>query len=166
MSSSTLYRVYRTKATQYAEMRNGWGTAPVIWSYLCVKYLHRQPHEYLLPNDTALWDLARSEVVPRELRLVHAFCCDQAMCPMDRLAELAEACEYAWRLTSTDSARVNHWATVANFLRGIARKPKQIGVALNCTSVCDIWSSYGTPRAESQRAAWDIFPYVDQRRAA
>ena|ERR1700691_2864514 len=44
MSSSTLYRVYRTRARQYAEMRNGWGTAPVIWSYLCVHYLNRQPH--------------------------------------------------------------------------------------------------------------------------
>src|ERR1700733_15232319 len=95
MSSSDLYRIYRTKATHYAEMRNGWGSAPAVWSYLAVKFLGREQHDYLRGdgNDSELWGLGRDSRVPRELRLAHAFCFDQAMCPIERLGELAEACE-------------------------------------------------------------------------
>lgn len=162
MSSSDLYRVYRTKTAHYAEMRNGWGTAPVVWSYLVVRFLGRARHDYLRENDQELWSLCRAERVPRELRLVHAFCCDQAICPLDRLADLATACEEVYRLTSAGPG-VNHWATIANFLRGHCRKPKQLGLGLSCTSVSDPWIGWKPQRTQ---APWDIFEYVDRKRDA
>lgn len=156
MSSSDLYRLYRTKAVHYAEMRNGWGTAPVVWRHLSNRFLGKEMSP--LMDDPELWKLARDTRVPLPFRLVHAFCCDQAMCPIDRLTELADACLIVWQATD-NGKMVNHWATVANFLRGHQRKPKQVGVALSCTSVSDPWISW---KQGLSQEPWDIFEYCSQ----
>lgn len=164
MSTSDLYRVYRTRATHFAELRNGWGSAPVLWRHLVVRFLGREQHDYLRSggNDSELWDLARDPRVPVSLRLAHAFCCDQAVCPVDRLKELAEACERVYEVTA-NSQGVNHWQSIAALLREHKPRARQIGVGLSCTSVCDPWSGW---KPQNTQAVWDIFPYVERERAA
>lgn len=162
MSTSDLYRVYRTKATHFAEFHNGWGSAPVVWSYLGVKFLGRERHDYMRSNDTELWELARDPRVPVSLRLVHAFCCDQTICPNERLGDLADACEYVAEATFAPG-RANHWQSIGQSLREHKPRARQLGVGLCCTSVCDPWSGW---KPELTQEPWDIFEYVERRRKA
>lgn len=159
MSSSDLYRVYRTKATHFAELRNGWGSAPVVWRHLVVRFLWRAPHDYLRSDNDELWRLTKDPRVPLPLRLVHAFCCDQAVCPIDRLTDLADACDCVYQIT-LDRQTVNHWAAIAKLLREHKPLARQVGVGLSCTSVCDPWSGW---KPENTQRAWDIFAYVESK---
>ena len=162
MSTSDLYRVYRTRATHVAEMQNGWGTGPVVWRHLVIRFLGRDPHDYLRDNDQELYRLAFDPRVPRPLRLAQAFCADLAFCPFARLEEFADACRAVYDMTS-NGRQVNHWATIASLLRGLRKQPRQLGVALSCTSICDPWLHW---RPQRTGKPWDIFAYIEQRAAA
>ena len=83
MSTSDLYAVYRTKTKHIAGFPNGHGTAPVIWGYLCVKFLNTESHSWLLNYGAAnqpLWDLVKDPKLSKELRLVHAMTFNNAVC--------------------------------------------------------------------------------------
>lgn len=156
MSTTDLYRVYRTTATPIAEFRNGWGSAPVIWGYLNQRYLGGDRFNWGLGRDCEpLWNLAKDERVPRAIRLVHAFTFDNALCPVDRTHELADACDDAGKLCDMPS-HVNHWAAIAAALREHKPRSRQIGVALSCTSVSDPWIDY-----HGSDKLWSVFAVVE-----
>lgn len=152
MSTSDLYRVYRTKTTHLAEFRNGWGTAPLLWEYLSERFIGAEYRWcFDAGKDRRLWDLATDERVPRSLRLAHAFTFDRGICPLTRVGELADACDEVGA-TCAKEQHVNHWAAVAKVLREARAKPRQLGWALSCTSVNDVWMEWkGEPKP------WDIF---------
>lgn len=159
MSTSDLYRVYRTKATHYAEYRNGWGSAPPLWNYLCNTFLGSTNGWLCFDKEQSqrLWDLAIDERMPRLLRIAHAFCFDRGYCPtlQRRVKELAEACDEVARVTSKPE-HVNHWAKIAADLRDARAKPKQVGWGISCTSVEDPWRDW-----KGRCEPWDIFGLVD-----
>ena len=66
MSTSDLYLVYKTTATHFAEFRNGWGSAPILWGYLSETYLGRP---WSMLDDSELWDLVDDTRVAPSLRL-------------------------------------------------------------------------------------------------
>lgn len=154
MSSSSLYRVYRTKARYLAEYRNSHGTAPVIWGHLTERFLNK-PFS-MFDDLTSLWGLARDTRVPRTLRIVHAFCCDDAFCPVDRISELADACEVTY-VATLKAGYVNHWQSIADDLRTHKAKSRQIGISLGCTSVCDEWEYY------KGSSGFDMMSYIDSK---
>ena len=154
MSTSDLYRVYRTKASHIAEYRNGWGSAPLLWGYLNEKYLGGTRYGWSGINNSPLWALSKDMRVPRSLRITHAFTFDQSVCPVDRVSELADALEEAGKICAHEQ-HVNHWASIAHDLRQTKLKARQIGFALSCTSVCDPWMSWrGDPQC------WDTFAAI------
>jgi hypothetical protein len=139
MSSSSLYLVYGKTASEVATYRNGWGSAPPVWDWLRAQFLSEEVRP-LFGDDKALWALARDERVPVQWRMVHAFCFDWAVCPIARLADLADACDYVGA-SLPDNGNVNHWPEIAAELRRHARrKDKRLqGISIGCTSVSDPW---------------------------
>lgn len=152
MSTSDLYRVYRTKATHIAEYRNGHGTAPLVWGYLNVFYLGGSRYGWGIGRDLdPLWALSKDPRVPRSVRIAHAFTFDQAVCPMERITELADALDEAGKVCAYEQ-HVNHWSAIAADLRAHKAKARQIGIALSCTSVSDSWIDWkGDPQG------WSLF---------
>lgn len=156
MSCSNIYKVYKTKTRELAEFHNSWGTAPVLWGYLCEKYLNQNSNFWLTAGfgkeDTLkpLWNLAENPTVPTCLRLTHAFTFKNAVCPPNKKDELAKACQEVFNLTY-DSIHVNHWKAVAESLKSCKINKHMVGIALSCTSVEDPWIS------GNGSEAWDLF---------
>lgn len=154
MSTSDLYSVYKTKAKHIAEFGNGHGTAPAIWGYLCKKHLNMESYAWLTAG-SKLWDLSKDPRVSTHMRLVHAFTFNRALCPLDRLNELAEACEKVYTITYEDCpTHVNHWQSVANELRKIKPNKRSLGIGLSCTSIADHWLGW---KGEEINKLWNIF---------
>ena len=154
MSTSDLYTVFKTKSRHIAEYSNGHGTAPAIWGYLCNKYLHMERHSWISGVQKDLWNLADNPDVPKELRIVHAFTFDRAICPIDKIDELADACDKVYTLTHEDCPNnVNHWQAVANSLRNVKKDKRALGIGLSCTSISDPWCDWNG----KQYKVWDIF---------
>lgn len=155
MSSSSLYKVYKTKTKEIAEFRNGWGTAPVIWGYLLEKYLHLDKLAWFGndENQKKLWKLITDSSVPTNLRLVLGLTLDDAICPYVKKDELAKACQEVFEFTY-DSKSVNHWKSVGESLKLCKPDKKMIGIALSCTSVADQWIDGKGDKA------WDLFSVI------
>jgi hypothetical protein len=159
MSTSDLYRLYRTKATHFAEFRNGWGSAPILWGHLCVTYLGREFHGWggLTGNDQKpLWDLVHNKKVPECVRIAHAFTMDYSYCPVARIKDAADMFSHVGQIVVHENY-VNHWPAFAESLRVHKAKSRQLGVALSCTSVSDPWCQW-TP----EKKPWDIFEVLQR----
>jgi len=161
VSTSNLYAVYKTKTKEIAEFPNGWGTAPVIYDYLCEKYLNVKKNAWLhqfsspTPNFKIqyLWDLTKNLSVPASIRLVHAFTYINHVCPSNRILELAQACQEFYDITN-DNKRVNHWELIANTLKSFKINKKMIGIALSCSSIQNPWINANGKNAD------DIFSQI------
>ncbi len=140
MSTSDLYFVNKKSTRHIAEFRDGHGTAPVLWSVLCVEYLGWDEYDWSFGHEgkmRSLWELAFDPRVPFHLRLCHAFTFDRAVCPKDKLLELASAC-----VETSDKippGKINHWKAIADMLLKLRTPGQSIGVALSPTSVSDCW---------------------------
>ena len=144
MSTSDLYKVYKTKAKHMAEYRNGWGTGPALWGYMCQKYLGLDNNDWLIHSQNdPMWALRLDKGVPRNIRLVHAMCYDHVVIPKTMLSEMADACSEVYSLTQAiHPEQANHWADIAADLRKAKVEKRCLGVGLSCTSVCDNWCSW------------------------
>lgn len=161
MSTSDLYSVYKTKTKHLAEFPNGHGTAPVIWGYLCEKYLGQEKIAWLHGHDNKkLWDLVWDNNVPKDFRIVHAFTFDHAVCPNDKIKDLAESCLSVYQKT-IDPTQVNHWENIGNFLKSFKPISRSKGVGLSCTSVCDNWIGWGRYVKIKGDNSWNIFSIFD-----
>jgi len=109
-----------------------------------------------------LWSLADSIYslkVPRELRLVHAFSLDRAVCPINKIEDLANCCEKAYEVIfKKEPTHINHWKRLADELRNIKPNKKSLGIGLSCSSVCDPWIDWN---GNDMDRLWDIFSMVD-----
>lgn len=139
MSTSDLYAVFRKSTRHLSEYRNGWGSAPILWDYLCRTYLGRETWSFMGENKD-LWQLASDQRVPLDLRLAHAFTFDGTFCPRSRAKELGASLQRAGRKVAVTD-RVNHWFDIGADLlaNGMARAQ---GFALSCTSVNDVWCEW------------------------
>lgn len=147
MSYSTLYLLNKKSTRPIAELPNGFGTAPVIWNYLCEVYLHKPASHWLHePNDKTLWGLVIAGNVPRAFRLAQALCYDHAYCPKHRTEELANVLREVYVCTNAKYPNnVNHWLTIVRKLEVFAELksfPRAQGLALNCTNVQDVWMEW------------------------
>lgn len=149
MSTSDLYKVYKTRAVHVTEYGNGWGTGPVLWGYLCVKHLGVQEIDWMLRHSLSsterhpIWALRYDKNISRNIRLVHAMCCDHVVISKDLIPVMANACDEVYKTTHEFFPdKVNHWADIAKDLREIKIEKRCQGVGLSCTSVCDNWMSW------------------------
>jgi hypothetical protein len=144
MSTSDLYKVYKTKAKHVAEYRNGWGTGPVLWDYLCVNHLGLPDMDWLINSSHhPMWALKVDKGIHRNMRLVHAMCHDHVIISKELMPAVADACDYVYKYThELFPNKANHWAEIAEDLRKIKVDKRCLGVGLSCTSVCDNWISW------------------------
>ena len=118
MSTSNLYKLYKTKTRKIAEFQNGWGSAPALWSYLCVKFLNWQDSAWLINSGEKLrplWNLVLNPNVPTCLRIAHAFTFDKSACPIIKIPDLIKACQETYTITHKDGY-ANHWGNIARTL--------------------------------------------------
>lgn len=144
MSTSNLYQLFKTKTTLITEFKNGWGTAPPLWDYLSTKYLKWNKLEWILKDGTGsqpLWDLTINPNIPTCLRITHALCLNNTYCPINKINDLANACQETYTILYKENS-VNHWESIANTLKNTKINKKCIGITLSCTSVSDPWEEY------------------------
>jgi hypothetical protein len=141
MSTTTLYKVYKRSTIGLEEFDNGNLSARPLWDYLAKTYLgwgDDWQHTKSPEDDKALWRLARDRRVPRPLRLCHAMTFDHAVIPPHGFREASDVCFEV----GTTLLRNSHWAGIGTAIGRVVHAepdPLLCGIALNCTSVNDIW---------------------------
>jgi hypothetical protein len=164
MSYSTLYAVFRTKASALEEYTNGWGTGPLVWGYLNEKFLSRERHEWGGGNnDGKLWGLATDPRVDLALRACLAMTFDYAVVPRAHLKEMGELLQKGGEILAAHTpGYVNHFPQIGKNMTSLKLDSRAVGVGLNCTSVGDIWSEW----VPARKQAFDVWGYIGKARAA
>ncbi|WP_282265515.1 hypothetical protein [Stenotrophomonas sp. PS02298] len=159
MSTSALCAVFKTKAVPVAEYRNGYGTGPVIWTYLSDRYLGGRNWG---SAGGELWALAKDESIPFSLRAAHAMTFDQALVrPTDCLSFACLIEEAAAILEQWNPEYVNHFGAIASDLKGIQLDHRALGMGLCCSSVADVWRSW--QGIKTGRRPVDCLAYITGR---
>lgn len=160
MSYSTLYAIYKTKAAEVSEYRNGWGSGPIIWDYLSKEFLGLPGWSF--SNDSGLWGLAIDPKVPLGLRACLAITLDYAMVLAKDAKIMAEAIRQGgFVMDKFAPDRVNHFPRIAHDMSETKLDKRAIGFGLNCTSVSDTWGQkkkyWGKP--------FDCYAYITKEAA-
>lgn len=166
MSRSTLLEVYKTKAVRALELHNSWGTGPVMWDFFYEKHcwdgegwgqaIYGQggatsfcrPYAiYMDPkNMHEIFAKLTDTSIPFHHRAGLFLTCDRVILRTEDLLKLAEP--FALLAVETRGyckpKFANHWETISQFISKKAKDhdPGMLGVALNCTSVSDVWDGY------------------------
>ena len=142
MSCSTLYEVHPSHVVEIAEYRNSFHSSMALWQFAAKRYCRFLEGFPLFDSSRqqAVWDCYKRFDVPEPIRIAMAFTLDGIIIP-------ASECELLGLKLLTVGAEVskterypNHWDAIAKDI--VAHKPSgksAIGVALNGTSVSDIW---------------------------
>lgn len=147
MSRSTIYAVYRTKATPIAEFSNGWGSAPPLWDYLWDTYIDPSKQTTWLTCDgwNRLYPFIHDARLAECLRRCLAWTFDDFIIKRSQLTAMAASCCY-----TDEAVRAHgkwgwtHWVAFARCLKEYGDKShdrRLLGVGLSCTSVADPWSA-------------------------
>lgn len=163
MSYSHLVRVYKTKVVHFHSYPNSWGTAPAIWDFLANEYLGWEHTLGRTDSDIEkLWNLQHDTSIPMHLRMCLGMTFDFAFAPHNALAELADHIDAAGRdIARKWPDRVNHWPLIAIDLRTqatIKQDHRLRGIALECTSVSDIWA--GASKDILADLPFDFFEHI------
>ena len=171
MSTSDLYILNGKSVTHWAEFRNGWGSAPVVWDYLAEKYLTGNFTDYMRRDYIGferkcrlVWALNGDDRLTEDERFALLLTFDRAFVPRDRLRGAADLCADFARRTSHIEG-VNHWAAIGKSLEAMstARLGRHArGACLSCTSVNDEWLN----NKEWPKDAWPIFADHDRAKEA
>lgn len=141
MSSSRLYKVYKTKAVRVDSFQNGHGTASVLWRYMCKNYLNKEEHSWLMGDSEDLWELYNNLSVPVHMRFALMVTFDNGIV---ELRDAQKAADYSLATFETIYQKdvVNHWLALSgSYARYVGAKDRRcVGLALGCTSVHDPWS--------------------------
>ena len=74
MSHSTLYKVYKSKASEFNTYGNGWGSAVPIWKLLTEQYLNAEFSTF--GDMEPLWNLYSDKNIPIHRRFALLFTFD------------------------------------------------------------------------------------------
>lgn len=178
MSSSTLWRVFKTTARVVNRYTNGSGSGPPVWDLLWRTYVGptlgeadmagvayrpkddpclrlRYPlHEHGLRD--RLWALANDTRVAEHHHVALCVTADRTLVGVPNLVECAEHLErVAAEIVAGGSW--SHMAAIAADLRAESKSKRDrrvIGYGLGCTSVCDPWETWAR---EKTPEPWPIF---------
>lgn len=134
MSYSTVIKVWPgEKSEEGEELRNGWGSGPVIWNNMAMKYLGLPAHQYMMKIDS-LWPLANRLDIPYHHRAVLAMTFDRMYVKQEHYA-LAAGCIRKYLSDFPDDDKyVNHWPRIAEIFES---PPECPAIGLWLTSVCE-----------------------------
>jgi hypothetical protein len=147
MSYSELFGVFPGEdrdAVSLLELKNGHGTAPVVWNEMSQRWLGWEEHQYFMHGIEGmdpLWQLYQHLGIPAAHRAVLVFTFDRAYVEKqhyDRFARDVE-CFNDSRMHYTNPHWVNHWPKVAELF---ASEPEYPAIGLYATSVGDcLWTA-------------------------
>lgn len=134
MSYTTIINVWPGERQECAEeLQNGWGSGPVIWNDMAIKYLNLESHQYMMKIDE-LWPLANRIDIPYHHRAVLAMTYARMYVKSEHY-KLAADCirKYLADFPENDKY-VNHWPRIAEIFES---NPDCPAIGLWLTSVSE-----------------------------
>lgn len=134
MSYTTILCVTLGEGTEVLqELRNSWGSAPVIWDAMSQKYLSTKPFAYSMTIED-LWPMWRSSNVPEYQRAVLAMTYDRAYITKEHYARASENIAAWLEAFPQKAGTANHWPAI----RGIfGSDPECEAIGFRMTSVTE-----------------------------
>lgn len=152
MSCAALLEVYKSKANWEVELRNSWGGAPMLWQFLWQKYIQKPgvPDYMQMDQNDKVWALWNKSDIPLYHRVPLHFTFDRSVLLKKHLKWAAPLFRQNAQVLAEFTSRkqfVDHWADIAAFVEEKTFKldSRCIGLAMNCTSVSDLWDYYPKP---------------------
>lgn len=135
MSSTILIAVDPgKKLEQHREFLNSWGSAPVIWGFICERYLQKEGHWWVSAGPERLkklWAAWQSPEIPECVRAVHLWTMDRMYVERKDYQRMAEHID-AFLAICTGWNGVNHWPAISELLKS---DPDIPAFGLWCTTV-------------------------------
>jgi hypothetical protein len=137
MSYTTIKAIWPGEKHQdIEELRNGHGSAPVIWGALAERYLGQGRYSWLVEDRdaSAIFGLYKSPRVPASLRAVLAMTFDRAYVEKKDYKAAARDIREFLRIAPAPADHVNHWPRIADLFDS---DPDYPAIGLHCTSVSE-----------------------------
>ncbi|MDC5046801.1 hypothetical protein OHW25_12790 [Acinetobacter baumannii] len=132
MSYTTVLAVYpNEKFEELFELRNAWGTAPVVWDAMAQTYL-RKSNFMVCGNE--LWPLWKDKTIPEVHRAVHLITFDRAYIEKKDFQRAAADIRTFLKDFPPQENRVNHWTEIADYLE---TNPDVPAIGFHMTSVTE-----------------------------
>ena len=153
MSCTSLYELFKTKANCIAELQNGSGSGPAIWDYTSIKVLGKK---FDMFNDKEFWPSYKSDKLDDEEKAVLLATYDNAFIEVDHLMAFSEACKkvHALIIDTTDWGW-SHFEAIGEAAAELYKDHDHRckGMAIGCTSVCDLWEQEAIKNIDS----WGVY---------
>jgi len=134
MSYTTIKAIWPgEKHADHEELRNAWGSAPVVWSALSECYLGSR-HAWLLGEGKKLWQLAERPEIPALHRRVLMMTFDRAYVAKKDYAKAAADIREFLRCFPQSDVGANHWPHIASLFES---DPDIPAIGFYMTSVSD-----------------------------
>lgn len=160
MSYTTLYAVFKTKASEIVDLRNSWGSGPAIWDYVALKCTGKKLS--LISTDLKwFWKLWESEKIDDDVRACLLSTYDYAVVEVDRLLDFEKSCQLVYQKIIAETAWTwNHFWSIGIAAGKLAKKHDHrcIGMGIGCTSVSDPWKSFDPEKNK----IWGIYKSIDK----
>ncbi|WOE40105.1 hypothetical protein [Acinetobacter chinensis] len=131
MSYTTVLAVHPgEKVEELFELRNAWGSAPVIWEAMAQKYLGKGA----FAAGDELWSLWKDKSIPVLLRTVHLFTFDRAYIVKKDFHRAAQDIREFFQVFPQPENHINHWFAIADYLE---TSPDVPAIGFHMTSVTE-----------------------------
>lgn len=169
MSYTTVIHVWPGERSEESEeLNNAWGSGPVIWNDMAMRYLHLPAHAYTSKID-GLWPLPMRTDIPFHHRAVLAMTYDRMYVVRENYARAADCIRQYLKDFPADDRYVNHWPRIAEVFES---NPECPAIGLWLTSVCENpfrgeWNEdqdeYDQPDWSKY---WNVFDWLDDKGGA
>lgn len=157
MSCTSLYELFNTKVNCIAELRNGHGSGPAIWDYISLKVLGKRFDPF---DDEEFWPSYKSDKLDDDEKVVLLSTYDNAFVEIANMIEFSKSCRKLHRaIIETTGWDWSHFEAIAEAAEKLAKKhdPRCKGMAIGCTSVCDVWEQEDVKNIDS----WGVYGQLE-----
>lgn len=134
MSYTTVIAVWPGKRSEdFEELWNGFGSGPVIWDDMAMRYLGTERHHYHSVIDN-VWPLPKNLDIPEHHRAVLAMTYDNMVVMREDYSRAAQCIRQYLDDFPVDVRYVNHWPRIAEIFES---NPDCPAIGLHLTSVCE-----------------------------
>lgn len=157
MSYTSVYELYKTKVNCISELRNGHGSGPAIWDYISQKLYGEKFNMF---DDEKFWSSYKDLRLSRDEKAVLLATYDKAFIEVGHLKEFASACKKLHALIIYKTQwEWGHFEAIGDIAEKLHEKhdSRCLGLAIGCTSVCDIWEQESPKNIES----WGVYTQLE-----
>jgi hypothetical protein len=156
MSSTTIHAVWPgEKVEDLEELSNSWGSSPLVWDAMAMRYLGMKEYESILRLDD-LWPIYERPDMPAHHRSVLLMTYDRAMVLRENYKRAAADIR-AWLVDfPVRDSRANHWPRIAEIFDSA---PDCLAIGFRMTSVCEslFWGEWNEEREDYDPPDWSQF---------